>query len=164
METYFTSMHIIDRDSNRVFNQILDEEDAQAYIVQTSTEVAGDDHKKRYREASETTEVVAMVKKIFENKRPESGDVDVIAARFLSQETAAQAKIDHLGKKIRKGSLIQSFFLDDDGRYFFLISKIESNSFLDEVELTKRAGLPYDKKALKSCLFVLNEDGEITDI
>lgn len=164
METYFTSMHIIDRETDSVHNQNLDHEDAQAYIVQITNEVTQDENIKRYKVKSETTEVIAMINKIFTNQRIEEGDKDVIAKRLLAQEIIVQTKIEHLGRKIKKGGLIQSFFIDGDGIYYFLISKIESNQYLDETELIRRAGLPYDKKALKSCLFLLNIDGEITDI
>ena len=164
MVTFHTSMHIIDRKTNSVENQQLDHEDAQRYIAGIVNEVMLDGNIKRYKTISDFTEVVTILKKLLINKTVDETERDVIANRLLKAEVAAQEKIEKLKNiEIKKGSLIQSFF-SANHKFYFLLSKIESNTFLEESELIIKVGLPYGRKALKSCLFLIKPDGEIDEI
>lgn len=57
----------------------------------------------------------------------------------------AQERVNHLNIEIKKGSLIQSFFAAND-IYYYLLSKVESDEFLDESELIKSPAFPMAEK------------------
>ena len=163
METIYTGMHIIDRVTGTVADRVLDEEDARRYIANITNTVREEGNHKQYKITSETTEVVAIIKQVFFRKEVTPAQSDLIARRLLRTEMDAQERVNHLNIEIKKGSLIQSFFAAND-IYYYLLSKVESDEFLDESELIKKSGLPYGRKALKSCLFLIEPDGTISEI
>lgn len=163
METIYTGMHVIDRTIGATVNKVLDEDDAYKYIADITNKVLKDVNHKQYKITSMSTEVVSIIKKVWTHKNVTPNDGELIAQRLLRAESEAQEKVQHLDVEIKKGSLIQSFFKAND-MYYYLISKIESNEFLDDDELIRKSGLPYERKALKSCLFILGSEGEVSEI
>lgn len=163
MDTIFTTMHHIDLIDQQINYKELNVADAQRYIARITDEVLYSPNKKYYQIKREGTEVVRIVKSTFMNGFLSTDEQDTIAQRLLETEIETQEKIKHLGKEVKKGSLIQSLFSDEDYSYF-IITKIESNRFLDENDLTSRDGLPFDKKAVKACVFKMKKPNEIVEI
>lgn len=163
MENFFTLMHHIDVKEENVTYKEITNEDAEQYILQLTQEILTNSAKKKYRIDRQTTEVISQVLKTYENKDVLTEERDIIANRLLTTEVEAQRRIEHLGVAIKKGSLIQSFFIENEV-YYYLISKIEADAYLDETDLHKRIGLRYEDKAFKNCLIRYDVKGEIEEI
>lgn len=163
METFFTTMHHIDLTSASVTFKKIQAEDAQKYISDLTDEVLLNPNKKHFSIRRDGTEVVRVVRSSFIKKILPDEERDTVAKRLLDIETKTQEKISKLGKKIKKGSLIQSLFCDSEFTYF-VIAKIDSNRFLDEDDLVSREGLIFENKSLKTCVFKFNEQNEIEEV
>jgi len=162
LEFYDNSLHHINLESDDIpTTSIEDEVDLYDYIEDLVDGIAGAKNTREYKFRSESTEVHDAVKKII-NGKDFSNSTQIIAARLLIEEKSAQEKIEHMKKKIQKGSLLQSYVGLGDKDYIF-ITKIDHNAFLDEVDLKKRVGLPFEKKVLKSCLIEI-QDSEIQKV
>lgn len=164
MDIIFASMHHIDLINEKAVPKILNNEDVKGYIKSLTEEALENKHKKFFKTTSNTSEVVATVKRIFTNKSLDDSDRNIIADRLVDKEIATQEKIDKLNIKIKKGSLIQSLFKKENNEYYFLIAKIESNRFLDTNDLIAKEGLLFENKAFKTCVFKINNNNEIEEI
>ncbi|WP_314066515.1 hypothetical protein [uncultured Vagococcus sp.] len=163
MQTIFTTMHHIDLEKEEIIFKELDKNDVQNYITTLTDEILINPHTKGFVIESETTEVVSVVKNTFLLDQLSDSFRDTVAKRLLKSEVKTQEKIKQLKKEIKKGSLIQSYFIKDEFSYF-LIAKIESNRFLDVGDLVSKEGLPHDKKAFKTCVFKMRKPDEIISI
>lgn len=120
-----------------------------------------DGEKRRFKFNSDTCEVIALVKQITNGKDKEANSSG-IAERLLGKEKAAQVKMGSL-VEIQKGGLLQ-VLTEYNGSVAYLMAKIEHEEFLDEVDLQKHSGLPFDKHIFKTCFITFNDDGEIADV
>lgn len=163
MNTFFTTMHFIDVENEETQHKNIENAaDAQSYIRQLMEEILRNESKRKYEPRAETTRVVSQIIKVFNEKKLELEDRDIIALKLLDAENNAQERIDRLGIKIKKGSLIQSLFFENN-KYYYLISKVESEAFLDETDLNRKIGLRYEDKAFKNCLIEF-EGNDIKEI
>jgi hypothetical protein len=154
----------IDRE-NESYNRIFISEtskDLEDYILQLRTSIIDEKETRMYNMRSETTEVVASVMKILEADKNLTPQSEVIAKRLLKIEVETQDRYDHIAK-IKKGSLFITKFIID-GAINILIVKIEHSPFIDESDLKKHIGLPFENEVLKSCLFQFDEEQELISI
>lgn len=163
MNTIYTSMNFIDVENNSTtYMDMSNSDDARNYVNTIMTETIDNDSKKKYKVSRETTEVVAHVLNSFSNQTVDNTNANNVAKRLLRVEVETQERIERLNKRIKRGSLIQSLF-EIDNVFYYIISKVDSDSFLDETDLNKKLGLRYEDKAFKNCLFKYT-NGEISNI
>lgn len=99
--------------------------------------------------------IIDVVEKLIQGETQGiSEKMDVISERLREKESLAQEKIDHLGVKVKKGSLIQSVFHDTEkGIYEYLISKTEHSQYMQEESYKLDEGFKVDENNLwKSCI------------
>ena len=90
--------------------------------------------------------------------------MDKISNRLRDKEQDAQGKIDHMGKQVKKGSLLQAVFQDPKyDEYEYLISKAEHTNYMEGTSYNIEEGFNVDKKNLwKSCLIRCSvEEGNV---
>ncbi|MDX6445141.1 MAG: hypothetical protein QOH71_2215 [Blastocatellia bacterium] len=83
-----------------------------------------------------------------------------IADRLLSTEKTTQKQYQQI-TTLLKGSLLQACFTTNRQKYV-LITKVDHHAFLDEADLTKHVGMPYQEdvlRVLKACLVAVASDG-----
>ncbi|EMS79170.1 nucleoid-associated protein [Desulfotignum phosphitoxidans] len=152
------SLHHINLSSDKLdASPIADEQDLNDYIKTLIQGIRSSKDNRHFKFRSPTTEVVSAVKSIIDDENYEA-NTQIIADRLLSEEKKIQKKIEHL-TKVQKGSLLQSY-LEIDGKDFVIITKVDHNAFIDEFDLKKKVGLPFEKKVLKSCMIEI-ADNEI---
>lgn len=161
MQILSKSLFHINLKDDKVDSKEIDNIDANSYIEILANEILNSDIHKKYKIKTEDTQVIKSI--ILMSNSPDSDEFNKIALRLLNVEKSVQADIEHLGTKIRKGSLIQALF-DMNNEKYFLISKIDSDKYLDEVSLKERSGLRYSDKAYKNCLVKINSNNEIGHI
>jgi hypothetical protein len=164
----FDAMYHIDLVNNSIVQKEVGAGDLDEYIIELLDTIVNLPDNRFFGFESENTEVRTLLEKLIEEKN-ESGDEanylpisDDIANRLLRKEVEAQDKYLHI-TKIQKGSLIQSL-VEYQERLYFLISKVEHESFLNTEDLVRQIGLPYEKKALKTCLIRFTEDDDVESI
>lgn len=158
MQILSKSLFHIDLEKNAINLREIDNIDANNYIEILANEILNSDIHKKYKIRNENTQVIKSI--ILMSKSSDSDEFYQIANRLLDVEMRTQANIEHLGTKIRKGSLIQALF-DMNNEKYFLISKIDSDKYLDEASLKERSGLRYSDKAYKNCIVKINPNEEI---
>lgn len=162
----FDAMYHIDLVSNSIIQKEVGEGDLDEYIVELLDTIVNLPDSRYFGFESENTEVKTLLDKLIVEKNDADQNpkylpiCDSIADRLLRKEIEAQEKYAHL-TEIQKGSLIQSL-VEYQEQLYFLISKVEHESFLNTEDLVRQIGLPYEKKALKTCLikFTLDDDVE----
>lgn len=158
---YANSLHHIDLTQDEIHaSPITEAEDLNDYIKTLVRGIRGSKNNRRYRFKSKTTQVFVAIKAIIDKEDYES-NTQIIASRLLNREKIAQEKIKHM-KEIQKGSLLQSY-LNIDSKDFIIITKVDHNAFIDEFDLKKKIGLPFEKKVLKSCIVEIF-DNEISKV
>lgn len=164
----FDAMYHIDLVNNTVVQKEVGIGDLDEYIVELLDTIVDLPDSRFFGFESESTEVKTLLDKILfeKNENPENPDClsicDSIANRLLRKEIEAQEKYAHL-TKLQKGSLIQSL-VEYQEQLYFLISKVEHESFLNTEDLVRQIGLPYEKKALKTCLIKFTIDDDVESI
>lgn len=169
LKTLLASLHQIDRDSDTVKQQEVNNADAEQFVSNLISEIKKNKNKRAFSFKSSTSEVSSTLLKIFKEK-----DIDdnndlfqsncyLIAKRILSSENRSVEKYPNM-KHPKKGSLITTFNIDDEGNYFIIIAKIETEEFLSDINLVLTTGLPSQKPALKTATIELSElvAGEIS--
>jgi hypothetical protein len=108
-----------------------------------------------------TTEVSASIAKIVSGSDYDAA-TQVIADRLLNTERATQKKYQHI-TTLLKGSLVQASFTSE-GQKYVVVSKVDHHAFLDEGDLTKHIGMPYERRVLKACLVPIAADGTFEQV
>lgn len=162
----FDAMYHIDLNNQLILRKEISAGDLDEYIVELLQTIVDIPDNRFFKFESENTEVKTLIDKLIEIKDetepPFLECTDSIADRLLRKEIEAQEKYAHI-TDIQKGSLIQSLVEYQDELYF-LISKVEHESFLNTEDLVKQIGLPYEKRVLKTCLIKFTDDNEINNI
>ncbi|GIP52911.1 nucleoid-associated protein [Paenibacillus vini] len=162
----FESLHHIDLDNNAIVSKRIDEGDLDEYLVDLIEAIMETPNSRYFKVQSNTTEIIALINGFMEEKsQDEFIEIsEKIANRLLRHEVQAKEKYKNI-TEIQRGSLIQSLIEFTDNReFFFLIAKVEHESFLNTIDLVKQIGLPFEKRVLKTCLLKYNEENEILEI
>lgn len=170
------SLHNINLETEVAESREINDTDAIEYVNQLKNEVLRNNAKREYLTIDETTQVFNNVSSIVDNNSIGSQG-QVIADRLLRNEVEAQRAIEQLNVTLKKGSLIQALFSNESSlensnesndnqpsELYYLISKVDSDDFLDDRDLTKTSGLRYNEKAYRNCLFIFNSDKTLKQI
>lgn len=106
---------------------------------------------------SKTTEVHQCLRSIVANE-DSSEYVLPVAERLLRIELVADERYKHL-KGIVKGSLVIAE-LEIDGFESFVLAKVEYEKYIDETDLNKHEGLPFEHHIYKTCLVTMEDEYE----
>jgi len=117
--------------------------------------------KRRFKFPSDTTEVIALIKKILSDDNKDAC-ASRIAERLLEKEKASQEKIGHM-VEIQKGALIQLLTTYEE-KPAYLLAKIEHEWFIDEQDGEKHSGLPFERHIFKTCFITFDEDNEVLEV
>lgn len=156
--SHFISFHPIDLSSSAIISADIGKSgDATAYANDLVENVIKATDQREYKFASLKTEVCQSVLEMVGEKNC-AASAQTIANRLLKKETEAQESLEKkLDVQIQKGSLFQIVF-QKDGVEMILITKVDLNSFLDQTDFKKHAGLPFEKRILKTCLIEFSSD------
>ena len=157
------NLHHIDLGNEKLLKitEHKNENDVTNYLELLIKEIYDEKTKRKFNISSKTTEVFVSILNILQKSDFEL-NTEIIANRLLREEIRIQDKIKHL-KDIKKGSILQCYF-QMNGNPYIIITKVDHNPFLDENELKKRIGLPYNKKVIKAALFRFNMDNNVEQI
>ncbi len=164
IERVYDSLHHILHENNQIVEKEVNLGDIDEYVLDLIDKVLSNDESRIFNLSSDTTEVNTLILRILksEDKEVFINNTRKIANRLLRIEKTTQERYQQL-TNLKKGSLIQSYLKNDNLLYYF-IAKVEHEAFLDEDYLKKQMGLPYDKRILKTGIFVYNMDLDISDI
>lgn len=160
----FITLHHIDINADKADLHLPspNSNDLQAYVQFLFEMITKKEDHRYFRFQSDTTEVKGCIYDLIMDGTNYEDKCLAIANRLLRKEKEAQEKYGHL-KDIQRGSLIQTQ-IQSDGKKIFIIAKIDLDPFLDEFDLKKKSGLPFERFLLKSCLLEYNLSNELEKI
>lgn len=159
----FTLVHAIDTDNEKVIERTEENPGVHEFIDGLMTEVFDNKNYKRFKVKDYDTYVIKQIMGYLQAESIPATCHDDIANRYLEAENVGREFIERTGQKIKMGYLFQAL-LYNDAHYYYILSKIETTSFLSEIDFTKINGMPFADKALKSCLIKFDEDKLLEDI
>lgn len=167
----YKSLHTIDVDNGKCISRVIPD-DFLAFINEYVDYAAKNESVKYYTIKDSQTTVVDCINQIVsgtmaENEENNGSQLDkfsqAISDKLIKEEQQAQAKIQGMGKKIKKGSLVQALIETDDKELLYIIAKVEHTEFYDGESLQKSFGFPSEKKNVwKSAVFPLTYDQEVS--
>ena len=161
MQILNNSIRIIDYENETIYTRETPEA-FHEYITELITHINSNNFVRSYKTESNSTEVIACVLDILENKEDSElfeANNDAIARRLLRKEKEAQSHVGRMNINVRKGSLIQALLFDQGSEtYQYLIAKVEHSEFVDDSDYSFKTGFSKDKKTIwKSCLIDLSD-------
>lgn len=160
------SVYLIDYDTEKAIKKEVSEE-FDAYILDLIAFIKSNKSAREFKTRSQTTEVVCNIKQVCKHSLANQKTDEfsfTIAQRLLHKEIDIQAEVlTKLGKKIRKGSLVQALIFDDEfEEYQYLVAKVEHSSFVDDSDFSTKSGFSSDQKKIwRTCIFnLINQEGE----
>ena len=167
MEILYKSIHLIDLDNN-ICMSIKCAEGMDGYFDQLITYVTKLETGRNYRSRKPDAAVVAGAKEISKN----TGDQELFekhseasAGRLLAMEQRAQSKIDRLGARVQRGSLVQALVsVEGQSNLRYVLAKVEHIDFVDDLDFSTKSGfdMDYEKKIWKTCVLNLSSTEEKT--
>ena len=158
MEIIFKSINVVNYEVGTVVNkQPPDEFDA--HIDELITHIKTNNSVRDYVTSSNKTEVISSVLEVCNdcNEGTFVNNSNIIAKRLLKVEMETQEKVSVLNVNVKKGSLIQAL-LRDNGKYYYLLAKVQHSDFVDDDDFSFKTGFSKDKKSIwKSCLLDLSD-------
>lgn len=160
---HFISFHPIDLASDRINAvDIAQKEDVFVYVNDLVENIISANDQREYKFTRSTTEVCQAILNMV-GQRACASHAQTVANRLLQTEKEAQRSVAHMQVAIQKGNLFHVVF-KRNGVEMILIAKVDLNSFLDQTDFKKHAGLPFEKRILKTCLVVFAQQNEIAKI
>lgn len=159
----FIVVHKIDRSCDYAEKIEFNTRDVEGYVSELITEIINNVNYRHHKILSTTSEVFSIIKKYLTRLQPEEAILNNIANRYWRSENDAAEKVKGLKVQIKKGFLIEALLAVEENYYYF-ISKVEVDDFIDEEELTRKQGLPYKEKALKSCIFIFDSQKQLLEV
>jgi len=160
----YKSLHTIDRERESPETRMLveGEGDLNTYIVDSVQDVMNELDNRSFVPESQTAEVINAICLFKDGQKTFVELSNIVANRLLREEKKAQERYKAI-TDIRKGSLIQSFIEDDD-TYLYLVEKVEHDTYIDEIELVKRVGMPVEKQTIKTSLITFSRDMDVLSV
>jgi len=154
--THFLSLHPIDlKDAKPVkVDTSKGGNDVNTYTEALIDDILEHESKRSFKFARATTEVHLLITAII-GKKDHVNAPQTIAERLLAQEKQSQQRVIQMGIKLLKGCLLQVHFTKN-ARSYFLLAKVDYHAILDDTDLKKRIGLPFNKRIIKACLVPLD--------
>jgi hypothetical protein len=164
----FDAMYHIDLINESIQQKEISEGDLDEYVLELIKTIVNIPDNRYFTFESDTIEVKTLIDKLISEKNENEGNpnyfsiTNKIADRLLRKEIEAQQKYAHI-TEIQKGSLIQSL-VEYNEEVYFLICKVEHETFLNTEDLVKQIGLPYEKRVLKTCLIKFTVEDEVDSV
>lgn len=158
------SVHRIDlseSEPKNITNEVTNS-DFDQYLIELINLIFKDPNSREFHFQRATTEIRVATSNILEEKDFNTNS-NVCAERLLIEEIKAQKGIEHMGKSIQHGVLIQALFKNHE-RNHFLICKAEHSEFLDDIRFKKTTGLPMKKKIFKAYFVETASDNSISKV
>ncbi|ARK25966.1 hypothetical protein SporoP37_15665 [Sporosarcina sp. P37] len=163
-----TNLYNIDREQDApIHREVNKNDDAQSYVDKLINDSQENPNKRFYHFTSDSSPIYSSIISFFTQKN--EGSIETlfnfeckkIADRLLRAEKNTADTYPGI-RPPKRGSLITTMEqIDSDLR--LTIAKIETEEFLDDIDLKLLSGLPYNKKALKTAIInvTLLEDDEL---
>lgn len=165
MKILFACLHQINIPQNQIERITINKytEDLKNYIFDTVDQISNEENKRRFWFSGEETPVTKIVDAYIKNSFEEV--CKIAPLKLMAVEKGAQKKIKNL-TEIQKGSLFQIVIETEKKVKRIFILKAENSSFLDDVEMIKRGGLPTSekRKVYKAFVVKVNSDSEIEKV
>ncbi|MPM14009.1 hypothetical protein SDC9_60369 [bioreactor metagenome] len=163
MSILFSSLYHINHELSSVdpieFNN--NNTDLLEYTQRLILDIKSNPNKRKFDFSSNNTEVRVNIDKFIDN------DFDTAslsnANRLLRIEKLAQTNVDKLSIELQKGSFFQAV-LAENGLFQIVLSKAEHKAFLDETDIKRHAGLPWEKKIFKAAIIEADSHHQIQSI
>jgi hypothetical protein len=160
------SLHHLDLDQ-KVCNVLaipLGTTDLEGYLSELLTEIGGKPRKREYQLASEHTQASTALRNIFSEQSVDGNEyAEGLAQRLLLKELETEEAYGHLARgasgHVKRGSFLQFVYRESDGSKAYLGVKVEHQSFLDEVDFTRKIGLGESDKVYKACKISFDANG-----
>lgn len=163
MEIIFKAVHGIDYEENMINSREIPDT-FDRYVRGLVAYVTHNKTVRFFKSDSQNTLVLNNINQILHQIDTQENETkrnfDDIARKLLNSEVETQEGISRLGKKIKRGSLIQAL-LKEGETYQYLLAKVEHNEFVDDEDLSFKMGFATDEKKIwKTCIFDFSvEDG-----
>lgn len=142
--------------------------DLEGYLDDLLKEIQNKEQKRAYGFLRETTEFFTALTSYTQNQNLQSNTISSnLAQRLLDKEISTDDKYGHLSPSgdghVKKGSFLQ-FLYRDNGSISYLGVKIEHQTFLDEVDFTKKIGISIANKVYKACKVTFDVNNQPTTV
>lgn len=160
--TNISYFHRIDLDSDIAgeSTEIESGTDFQAYITSVVKELLSTPRYKSYRFSSPHSEVSSLIRGLtIDNWKARA---QIVVERLHRIERSTREAVRHIAD-LRKGAFVQTL-TEVDGLTVVIFTKVDSFEYLDDSELKKRIGLPFNKKVQKYTLIYLDAEQNVTEV
>jgi hypothetical protein len=163
MRILYSSLHQIDRQQETLtpINISAARSDLVDYVGRLIKDIRTSRSNRRFGFKGETGPVRASIDRYLRDECPQAAQGN--AEHLLAVEKKAEVKIQQLPTEIQKGSLFQAFF-EDAGSRQIVVSKVDHSLYLDEVDLKRHAGLPWEKRIFKAFLVEIQKGNSIGNV
>ena len=150
------SLHQLDVSSNNIDKIDIDfeKETIKKYVDVLIDEILENPNKRLFKFKNGNTEVKNSIPSIISNSLEIEKTLLNNAKRLLEKEVSADIKIQKLGVKVQRGSLLQIHFKQGDFDNL-LICKVEHDEIINEKSFEINRGLNTKKKVFKAFLYFL---------
>ncbi|WP_339065532.1 hypothetical protein [Teredinibacter turnerae] len=157
-----TSLHRIDLNEEEIGDRLVikDDNDFDQYVENIVDDMYQSSSYKSYRFSSGETEVAKQAANMSVDCWDDRSQI--IAKRLLRIEKLAQERVKKM-VSLRTGSLVQ-IYAEVDGQITLIITKVDHNSYLNEVDLKKQLGLPENQRVQKTAIISFEADNSVNDI
>ena len=137
--------------------------DLENYLTELLKEVEEQKQKRSYKFQSPATEFCTCLNGFNkENDLGKSGHSPMLAQRLLKHEIETGIKYKNINQ-VTRGSFLQFMYAVGEN-ISYLGVKVEHQSFVDEIEFTRRFGLPEERKLYKACRVDFLPDGGLGEV
>ncbi len=159
IEIELLCLHQLDVSSNSIEKIVIDVEKQTIinYVDALIDEILENPNKRLYKFKDGKTEVKNSIPDIISNSKDIENTLLNNAKRLLEKEVATDKKIQKLGVKVQRGSLLHIHFKQGDFDNI-LICKVEHDEIINEKSFELNRGLNTKKKVFKAFLYYLGNE------
>lgn len=160
--TNISYFHRIDLDSDTAGEpiEIGAGPDFQAYVTSVTAELLATPRYKMYKFASLHSEVSSLIRGLTIDNWKERAQIIVERLHRIERDT--REAVRHF-TDLRKGAFVQTL-TEADGLPILIFTKVDSFEYLDDSELKKRIGLPFNKKIQKYTLIYIDAEQNTLEV
>lgn len=158
----FRTLYHIDREQETTEHVNLEgENDLLAFVKRLVAALDSTSVRRTYYFSRDTIESKKAIESIVAGDSIDK-HAKALAERLLATELTAQKRVKQIAT-LQRGSLLICHIRNGSVDRV-LICKVEHSDFLDESELSRRVGLPFEKQALKAAIGEYNQSGKIAEM
>ena len=178
VDVKYISLYHIDKENEKIIKREISITDAREYVMKLTKKMIENEKMRRYEIKTDPNPVISNVTNIMKQVNSLSlntevavtsdktaaldKSVEAIAQRLLTAQVISQKKYSFT--ELKRGSLIQSYVLVDNIP-LYLLALIDHSSFIDELDLSRKSGIPDDNKAtFKNARIHFNSDYTLSSI